>query len=61
MQILMERIEQVADTDSTVLIQGETGTGKELVAQTIHGCSERRNSADGHGELCGLAGGTGGE
>jgi PAS domain S-box-containing protein len=41
MQMLMERIEQVANTDSTVLILGETGTGKELVAQTIHRLSER--------------------
>ncbi len=41
MQLLKERIEQVAGTDSTVLIQGETGTGKELVAQTIHRLSKR--------------------
>jgi formate hydrogenlyase transcriptional activator len=41
MQMLRERIEQVASTDSTVLIQGETGTGKELVAQTIHRFSKR--------------------
>ncbi len=40
--VLMQ-IEQVADTESTVLIQGETGTGKELVANAIHGLSSRKN------------------
>ncbi|HWR58510.1 MAG TPA: sigma-54 dependent transcriptional regulator [Thermodesulfovibrionales bacterium] len=40
--VLMQ-MEQVAETESTVLIQGETGTGKELVANAIHGMSSRKD------------------
>jgi len=43
MQDLIERLRRIAPTDATVLIQGETGTGKELVAQAIHQNSPRKS------------------
>ena len=39
---LLRTVAQVADTDATVLVRGETGTGKELIARAIHENSRRR-------------------
>jgi transcriptional regulator with GAF, ATPase, and Fis domain len=41
LESVLEQVERVAPTDSTVLIQGETGTGKELIAHAIHNLSVR--------------------
>jgi formate hydrogenlyase transcriptional activator len=42
---VLEEVETVAPTDSTVLLLGETGTGKELIARAIHDRSRRRERA----------------
>jgi formate hydrogenlyase transcriptional activator len=41
LESVLEQVERVAPTDSTVLVQGETGTGKELIARAIHNLSSR--------------------
>ncbi len=41
MQVLFQQIAQVADTDATICLAGETGTGKEVMARVIH-CNSRR-------------------
>jgi PAS domain S-box-containing protein len=41
---LLKDVDQVANTDATVLIHGETGTGKELIAHAIHEGSRRKNA-----------------
>jgi len=45
MLTVLEEIEQVAQTDASVLICGETGTGKELVANALHQSSKRKDKA----------------
>ncbi|KPK65674.1 MAG: hypothetical protein AMK73_02300 [Planctomycetes bacterium SM23_32] len=44
MQRVLAKVAQIARTNVTVLIQGETGTGKEVVARAIHYSSDRRNA-----------------
>src|SRR6516225_7039636 len=41
LEAVLANVKRVAPTDSTVLVLGETGTGKELIAHAIHNCSPR--------------------
>lgn len=45
LKYVLYKVEQIAASDTTVLILGETGTGKELVARAIHGLSTRKDRA----------------
>ncbi|MFA4904773.1 MAG: sigma 54-interacting transcriptional regulator [Desulfobaccales bacterium] len=45
LKYVLYKVEQIAGSDTTVLVLGETGTGKELIARAIHGLSLRKNRA----------------
>jgi transcriptional regulator with GAF, ATPase, and Fis domain len=45
LRLVLEEVERVAQTDATVLVTGETGTGKELIARAVHAASRRRTRA----------------
>ena len=45
LKLVLREVETVAPADSTVLIYGETGTGKELIARAVHNLSSRKSSA----------------
>ena len=42
LRAVLHQVKIVATTGTTVMIEGETGTGKELIAHAIHTCSDRR-------------------
>ena len=51
MRMVMETIRKVAPSDSNVLVQGENGTGKELIAREIHNASDRSGEVFVHVDL----------
>jgi chemotaxis protein methyltransferase CheR len=42
LKVVLFKVQQVADTDTSVLVLGETGTGKELISRAVHNSSSRR-------------------
>jgi transcriptional regulator with GAF, ATPase, and Fis domain len=49
---LLRTLPMIALSDASVLLYGETGTGKELVAQALHNESRRSDKKIGHNKLC---------
>src|SRR3954464_548345 len=45
MQAVIDQLSRIAPTDATVLVEGETGTGKEVAARALHGAGARREAA----------------
>ena len=56
MQPVMAMVDRVADSDVSVLLRGESGVGKEVIARELHRRSDRRTQAVRQGELRGAAG-----
>ena len=56
LKYVLYKVGQIASSNTTVLVHGETGTGKELVARAIHSLSLRKKSGPGQGQLRHLAG-----
>src|SRR5258705_1250860 len=57
LRLVLRQVETVATTDSTVLILGETGTGKEVIARAIHNLSSRRHRNLGRADCASIPAG----